>query len=196
MSEEQSPQPAPTPPTEAPPPAPAPTTWPSVLGTIAIILGALGAFGSLIGLAAAIGVPRLFEDIMPAEAAAAMQAGSLHPAAMCALQGVTAAAAILLLVAGARLLQRRRSGAALLRRWAWVKIVLVLVSTGVSAIMARSQFAAMQATGAGAPPPELQVVMALIGACFGLVWGWALPIFSLVWLGRAKIRAEIEGWAP
>ncbi|MFG0285398.1 MAG: hypothetical protein ACF8R7_13350 [Phycisphaerales bacterium JB039] len=191
-----SPGPSDAPPTQAPPPAPAPTTWPGVLGTIAIVLGALGAFGAVIGFAAAVGLPRLLAGILPAEAVAAMQAGALHPAAMAALQGASALVAILLLVSGVRLVQRRQSGAMLLRRWALLKIVLVVVSAAVGAIMTRSQFAAMQATAPGGPPPGFQAAMALVGAGFGVLWGWALPIFSLVWLGRAKIRSEIDGWAP
>ena len=184
------------PPTTAPPARPEPSAWPGVLGTIAIVLGAFGALGSLFGAVAILGMPRLFRRMLPPEAMAAMQASTPHQAATCALQALSLALAILLVVAGARLAQRRPSGAALLRRWAWLKIVIVLVSVAIGAMMAPAQFRAMQASGAGGPPPALQFIGPLIGACFGLVWGWALPIFSLVWLGRAKVRSEIETWAP
>jgi len=40
-------------------------------------------------------------------------------------------------------------------------------------------------------------VMAIIGPMilvFAIVWGWALPIFMLIWFSRRKIKAEIAQW--
>jgi hypothetical protein len=34
----------------------------------------------------------------------------------------------------------------------------------------------------------------LIGAVFGLAWGWAYPIFLLIWLHRPVIKQETATW--
>ena len=138
----------------------------------------------------------LFGDAMPPEMKDAMQASMPHPALSATLQGLVLLAAILLIVAGVGLTKRRRSGATMLRRWAVFKIVLVVVNSVVGAFVALSQADAMEAAGAGQMPPGMQSAMTIVSIGFGLLWGLALPVFSLVWLGRGKIRAEVARWDP
>jgi hypothetical protein len=34
-----------------------------------------------------------------------------------------------------------------------------------------------------------------VGSCFAIAFGWALPVFMLIWFSRSKIRSEVRGWA-
>jgi len=37
-------------------------------------------------------------------------------------------------------------------------------------------------------------VMIVVTLVFGLAWGWALPVFLLIWLSRGKIKNDVAGW--
>ena len=188
------------PPTSAPPPpSPAPSAWPTALGTVAIVFGILGAIGSVLGVLMVVFQDEylgLFGGMVPEEAAAEITANAPHPALGASLQILGLLAGLLLAVAGARLVKRRQCGASLLRTWAIIKIILVVIGSVVGARVAMAQAQGASGAGAGAPPPGLQPVIMIMAMGMGLLWGWALPVFSLVWLGRAKIRAEVAGWAP
>jgi hypothetical protein len=50
----------------------------------------------------------------------------------------------------------------------------------------------------GPTPFDMQEFMAIfsyIGMGFAIIWGWALPVFFLLWFRREVIRAEIAGWS-
>jgi hypothetical protein len=193
-----APDAAPAPPTVAPPPpAPPPPAWPVVLGALAIILGGFGALGALLGAAAAVFQDTwlgLFQGMIPEEAAAEMSAGIPHQALNLALQLATLALAILLALAGLRLVRRSRRGVRLVRLWAILKIPLVLIAAVIGAQVTMAQMQAMQSTSAGGPPPGFQQSMAITSFVLALAWGCALPLFTLFWLSRSKVRAEIARW--
>ena len=179
-----------------------PTNWPMVIGTIAIVCGS---GGILVGLwtAAAPLVIRLFESAIGQGQPAAvfhMQVDAMqpwHPWTV-ASSLVATAIASLLLIGGIRLTKRRRSTMRLLKLWAVMKIPFVVITTIAALLMQERQFEIMSQPSSGIATPfggEFVSVMIVVGLVFGLAWGWALPVFLLIWLRRGKIKDEVAGWA-
>jgi hypothetical protein len=87
--------------------------------------------------------------------------------------------------------------------WAALKMVVVLLQTWVVYASQSESMAAMEATmrqaaTRGGPMPgfvaAIQKGSVYFGAGVTLLWGVALPIFVLVWLGLARVRRETAGW--
>lgn len=189
------------PPTAAPPRPPAETAWPSALGVIAIVFGVLGVLGAVFGLLVTAFEDEyfgLFGGAVTDEAAAHIAAASPHPAVSGALQVAGLLAAAMLAVGGVRVARRRRCGASLLQVWAVIKMALVVIGSVIGARVGAASFQAGVGAGGGGAgagvPPGFGSMMMVVGLVFGVLWGWALPVFCLVWLRRAKIRAEVAGW--
>ncbi len=52
-----------------------------------------------------------------------------------------------------------------------------------------------QAQGsAPAMPVAFQQTMILFGSALGLIWGWALPVFLIIWFRRQVIKNEVATW--
>ena len=178
-----------------------PTNWPMVIGTIAIVFGSGGILVGLWGAAAPLGM-RLFEWAMEQSQPSAVV--ELQVDAMQAWLPWTVvssllatAIAMLLLLGGIRLTKRRRSSMRLLKFWAAMKIPVVVIVTVAGILAQERQFEIMSQSSGGIPTPfgggfaDLMMVMGLV---FGLAWGWALPVFLLIWLTRGKIKNEVAGW--
>ncbi|MEX2218940.1 MAG: hypothetical protein WD749_09290 [Phycisphaerales bacterium] len=183
-----------------PPPPSGPTTWPMVIGIIAIVLGSLGLLSSCAGIAGP-----LFVKF----AAAMAEEGGAKESEMVALRGIEQymgllildsilglVAAALLLVAGIGLLKRTAWSPRAMVIWAIGKIPLVVFATVVGYLVNQAQFEAMandpqQKTPV---PAGLMEAIAAGSAVFTFIFGIALPIFVLVWFTRAKVRAETAGW--
>ena len=199
----QMPPPTPmTPPTDAGAIPPRKTTWPMVLGIIAIILGSLATLQGCMGL----GWPALaglFTSALPEEKAEMLDATkSLTPLIMISA-GLTMAIAIVLLIGGIGLTKRNPRSPKTCKIWAGLKMVLVVYSSIVTFLSTQAQMEAMQRmleedpNTAGMMPGFFGTLMAIIGPVilvFAIVWGWALPIFMLIWFSRRKIKAEVAQW--
>lgn len=191
-----SPPPA-APPTAPIPAAPKPAVWPTVLGVVMIVFGAggvlLGGWGAVVNLFLIDFFAGLGGQGNPA-AATAMRDWSLP---MGLLSLVNAAAAGLLLAAGIGMVRRRRWSIRAATLWAWIKIVLVVLGAVAAVFMQRVQFEAMTqnaANGPAAMPRGVMVGVLVVIGLFTVAWGWALPIFTLVWLRLAGSRREIATW--
>jgi hypothetical protein len=108
---------------------------------------------------------------------------------------ITLPVAVLLLVAGVGIVQRRRWGLKATMAWAVVKIVVVVVTSIGGYMVMREQLRAMARSGPTTMPTGFMETMQFAGVVVGILWGWALPIFMLVWFSRAKIKAETVIWA-
>lgn len=196
-----NPVPPAVPPTEigyATPPTP-PSAWPTVIGIIAIVFGVGGSLLGIFGLLSPI-INKAIAQNMPTSQQTMLD--SMAPPPLWAIVNslITLGLAVLLLVAGITLMRRVASGRGLCRTWAVLKILLVTVNAVIGYFMAtqmadamtqmQQQNPAMQ----GAPAGFMQG-MAGIGVCVGLVWGWALPIFMLIWFSRARIKEETASWS-
>ncbi|MBC7835794.1 MAG: hypothetical protein H7Y88_11945 [Phycisphaerales bacterium] len=118
---------------------------------------------------------------------------------------VAAAVSAWLLTSGIGMAKRRAWSVPSLRWWSIAKIVLALISVGWSFYTQQGQLdAARQAqasggSGAGGAPaagPSAAMigVMTTVTLAFTLLWSLALPVFSLIWLSRPKVKAETAGW--
>ncbi len=197
--------PPPTPmtsPTDAGAIPPKPSSWPMVLGIIAIILGLLATLQGCMGL----GWPALaalFTSALPEEQARMMDATKSLAPQMMILAGLTMAIAIVLLIGGIGLTKRSPRSPKTCRIWAGLKMLLVIYSSIVGYLVQQAQMEAMQRmleedpNTAGMMPGFFGTLMAIIGPVifvFAIVWGWALPIFMLIWFSRRKIKAEVAQW--
>ena len=109
---------------------------------------------------------------------------------------LAAALAILLLLGGIRLTKRKRSSIRLLKFWAVMKMPVVVIVTIAGILMQELQFEIMSQSPSLTSMPfgggffDFMVVVGLVG----LGWGWALPVFLIIWLSRGKIKNEVAGW--
>ena len=169
-----------------------------MIGTIAIVFGILGALGGCLGLVMGPVMKALFE-VMPTQQAAGMSWMSEWQWWMLtgSLLGLTLG--VLLLVGGLGLQSRRGWGRRVCLGWAGLKVLLVVVNAIIQFQMALDQAEAMKNDpNVQAMPAQFAIIMesfGMIGVIVGVIWGWALPVFLLVWLSRRKIRAEVQSWS-
>jgi hypothetical protein len=172
-----------------------PSTWPVVIGIIAIVLGTLGILG---GCWASIAYP-VMEVILraaPKEAAAGLEFAREWRTWTLTLGVGSGILAVLLLIAGIGLCRRRRWAISMTWWWAILKMLFVLMSMAMAVTMQQAQFTAIGGQGGGpaALPPGFNMLMGAVTAGFSLIWGWALPVFMIVWLSRGTIKREIAAW--
>lgn len=180
-----------TPPTEqgffVPPKAP--PVWPSAVGVVSIILGALGLLGN------AWQVASVFLLKLALGSAAAgnsqtqimFQVQSDHaPLAIAAgLIGLVASA--LLITTGAGLCGRRRWGVKIAKIWIAVKVIAAAASAVQQALFFQAVSRALAAQGSSRSGAGFD----LAWLCIGLLIALAFPVFMLIWLGRDKVRRDI-----
>lgn len=172
--------------------------WPTVLGVVLIVFGA---GGMLAGMGGIFG-PMIQE-----------WAASLAPQAQAQLEVTTkwrtwtvvsSAGALLiatlLLCSGIFLARRARHSVWMLRVWGLIKMVYAAFAAVLGYQMQKEAVEALlsdpSAMG-GAPPfaPSLFHAIGWIGIAIGVAWAWALPVFVLIWFGRARIRRQIAEWS-
>jgi len=173
-----------------------PSAWPKVIGIIAIVFGAGGSLGGIWGA-----VSPLFTDafmsMVPGEQAAGMKEMMQQYKPYTIIGSLLSlGVAVLLLAAGIGLVQRRGWAPKISMLWSIVKIVFVIVNSIFGYMMAQASAAAMAQDPAMAQMPAgFMSVASGVGVALGACWGWALPVFMLVWFTRGKIKAEVAEWA-
>ena len=174
-----------------------PTRWPNVLGVISIVFGAGAILMSSFNFAS----PRFYAwlaERAPQDAGMAAQAEVMaeHATGTMIMAAFTTLLAALLLFGGIGLLRRRHWGVLVCTTWAVSKIPFVLVGAYFGLIVAREMMDKMGTlTPAGGPPPAFLDAMITVGIALAIVWGWAYPVFLLIWFSRGKIKAEYRDWA-
>lgn len=175
-------------------PARAPA-WPKVIGVIAIVLGAGGALGGLCGAL----MPWLqgaLQSLLPPETAAGLMPFEKWRVPLAILQVATMLVAVLLLIGGIGLVSRKPWSKAVLLWWAGMRIPLVVGAVFMGILSQRGQMEYLQHQAAGPIPVNSIIRISQgIGLCVGLVWGWALPVFLIVWFFRRKVRDEVAQWS-
>jgi len=178
---------------------PRPSSWPMAVGVIAIVFGAFGVIAGCFGIVMLSFLPAFLEMI--AEVAGDAQAsqmealGEYRPMLM-VLVGCGLLLSVMLVVGGLGLVRRRPYGVTWCLVWAVLKSIFVVANAGANYVMNQAQIAAM-AEDPNIPPMPGGILEALgaLGAAFGLLWGWALPVFMVIWFMRKPIRAEVRDWA-
>lgn len=163
--------------------------WPAVIGIIAIVWAALGLLGAIGGLAST-GLIDFSGPQMPKGRAAEMLKSWTW---MSSVIGLVLGA--LLLATGIGLLSRRRWSRKTGMAWAITNLPLVLAGTFVTNRMMESTFETMsQDPNLAGMPAGIARASAGLGFAVGICWGWAIPLFLLIWLLRGKIKAEMATW--
>ncbi len=172
------------------PPAPPPPPWPKVIGTIGAVLGVIMVVDktddlALIPLMWAEDSRRFLLGPELSEAVAGSMPRAIWPFLYLLLGGLLG---LLLVVGSLRLRRRRRSGVALCRAWAWLSIAwLAIGAAGALWWLARYSDEISRHAGPGWDRG------ALSGALVALLM-LAYPVFLLVWLSRAPVKAEYQSW--
>lgn len=196
--QESAPAPSVTPPTQAGPLAkPAlygpggsvPPVWPTVIGVIAAVLGSLDVLGGIWAVLSPVLLKTLLANV------AANPNMPQFDAQWAVISGVVAIAlGIFLIIVGAGIAKRASWSPKAARTWSIVKIVYVLA--GVIIGFSMQQQAASAATQTSGPGMVVSTNAIMIpGLCLGLVWGWALPVFLLIWFGRASVKEQVSKWS-
>lgn len=179
-----------------------PSTWPVALGILCIVLGVLGTFSGFCGVVAGAAQPFFFEAMKEGlddeHAQRVMESVKQFQPYNLLLPFASILLSIALTAGGFGLTLRRRWSRPTLRHWSWLKMILVVAAVWIGWASQRAMLDAASQESASPPPLQFRMMGGLfgsIGLVIGLVWGWGLPVFNLVWLGRAKIRSEVNEWA-
>lgn len=169
-------------------------SWHIPIGIICIILGGLGVLGGCFGV---IGAPLMsaFEEELASSGIAHEfgYAEEMTPLTM-AMSVVALLVALMLLFVGIGIVQRRKSVVSSARAWAVIKMVLVVANVLVQYTLMGDQMDAMVADANALISGSTFRIIFIAGSVVGVAWGWALPIFLLVWFSRDKIRAQVADW--
>ena len=162
--------------------------WPTVLGTIAIVFGAFGVLGGVWAIVAPVFVEQMANLGLQQDVKMAAMRKWASWSRVSAV--ATIAAAMILLAGGIGLVKRAHWGVGVIQAWAVIRMA-VAVGSGVLAGMVQWEtLAGMRQQGF---PIAGETVMAF-SVAFSVLWGWALPVFMLIWFGRRRIRDEVAGW--
>ncbi len=188
----------PTPPTAAvpPPTSERPSAWSTPLGVIAIVFGAGGmlmyAWSAIFPLV----LPALLK-VLPQQQQASLAVTQQWQTWTVSSSMVAVCLAALLLAGGIGLLKRRPSARTLCMTWSVLKIVFVVAQVLVGRMIQKDMLEAMRGQPPVAGAPGAGTIMetaAAAGMCFSLLWGWALPVFLLIWFSRSRIKGDVTGW--
>lgn len=182
----------------SPPPQRESGGWHKPIGIVSIVLGVCGFVGGCMHLLSPLFMP-FFEEFMraavPKGQPTGMEAISSNSGRLVAQGAMAAAAAALLVAAGIGLAKQRRWGAKLSVTWSVVKMIVVVATLLIAWPMQKASLEAMQQNAAGGQfGSGFYTMTAVLSIGFGLLWGWAYPVFLLIWFGRRKIKDQIATW--
>lgn len=170
--------------------------WPKVIGIIAIVFGALGTLGAVIGVMGQLMIEQVSE-MMPEAQQKMLAAQREWHTWLVFDQALRFIAAVLLIVAGAKLTGRAARSAQLMRVWAVLKLAVVALGTAVNYPVTKAQFETIQDDPklgtAGVPSGFMDLISQFLLGCVAL-WGSALPVFVLIWFARRRIKSEVASW--
>jgi hypothetical protein len=165
------------------------SNWPTVIGVISICLGTLGTLANLWAIVAPLFI-NMAKFTAPGGGPGAQKAMQEMMQLQAIGGGLNFIAAILLLISGIGVVSRRRWGVKLSRTYAWVRIF----TSSIAAVLGALAQQRMMASQAGAPAFMGPMMMAFT-ILFTIGWGWAYPIFLLIWFHRGLIKQETASWA-
>ena len=142
-------------------------------------------------------------DALPETAASSLQEATMPFEVIEAWRGwiiasslLTIGLAVLLLIAGLGMLKRRRWGVEAGWWWAILKMLFVVVNAAVGYRMQMDMYAALGEQQANMPGfgAGFYQLWSAVGIAFVIVWGWALPVFVMIWFSRKVIKKEVMEW--
>ena len=110
--------------------------------------------------------------------------------------------AVILLTAGIGVVSRKVWSRKIVLIWAGTKMVFVVANSLFSYRVQQAQFEDMQEMMANDPNAaaamsvfgQIMMWMGMFFIVIWIIWGWALPVFTLIWFSRKKIRGEVTSW--
>ena len=179
------------------------TKWPKVIGVISLIYAIIGLLCQS-GYAVATALTDQLMQFFGIEVATPV----VLKATGILLAAVGIALGVVMLTGAIKLLRRQRSGVSVLKKWAVMRIILVLIAVIAGVLMAPAQIDTqrqmLEAQRDRMPPdqaarlPDLtddqiwrrtMIQMGVFSALFA-----AYPVFLGFWLSRKKITADVERW--
>jgi hypothetical protein len=157
------------------------SSWPTVIGVIAVILAAGGIL---------IAVWRLLGPLITGASGAKAPPQELRHWASFS-QALSVGLSVLLLVAGVELLRRHRWGVSLARAWSIAYMILLVVFSPLTYKLALLEAAKQVQKTSGMTPK----VIAEFGIGTSICFGCVVPVFLLIWFSRRKIRSEVATWS-
>ena len=189
------------PPTVAGELPPKPIVWPKTLGIICIVFGTLGMMQACFGVIPLF-VVEWFSTVVPEEQAQMMSSSdALQP--LLIISGVISfALAATLLAAGIGMVLRKLWSRKTVLIWSGTKIAFVVANSLLSYMVQKAKFEEMQEMMANDPNAaaamsvfgQIMMWMGMFFIVIWIIWGWALPVFTLIWFSRKKIRGEVTSW--
>jgi hypothetical protein len=191
---------------------PPPTVWPMVLGVIATIVGSLGVLTYGCGSIMAPVMSGVMSTVQQSSGGNAIVDAQFQVQAdymwvQLAVNVMSLGLSTLLLCTGIGLMRRRPWTRTAAMTWAVLRMMVAVVATIVQMRINDAMWQAMQQAmqqqqqSAGAAMPGmpfnffgLMRGFGYIGGAISIVWYWAMPLFTLIWFLRRKIRLEVESW--
>jgi hypothetical protein len=173
--------------------------WPTVIGTIGIVLASLGLFCGCMGYfgpaLAQWGVDMQTQQGQTPDPYAVASVQAQRNLFMFAAIVTTAGmiVAVLQMVGSISLVRRRPSARSLMMVYAILAIVMACVGAGFQ-IMLNGETERLAAEQGAQAPAGFGAIGLIIGLSFGIVLGLGWPVFLLIWFSRRKIRDEVEQW--
>jgi hypothetical protein len=164
--------------------------WPSVVGVIAIVLAALAFLG---GVWAFVSWPFFGRTGGAFDDRELLKVMERWGQWVTISSVVVAVLGIPLLYGGIMLVKRRASGIRVIVAWAVLEIVAVVFSESVQYLMTQDKMTAIGNMGGGAGSAS-PTIYPLMTAGSTLIFGWAFPVFCLVWFSRKKVREHVATW--
>ncbi|MCH8824707.1 MAG: hypothetical protein IH984_14505 [Planctomycetes bacterium] len=189
------------PPTVAGELPPKPIVWPKTLGIICIVLGALGIIQGCFGVLSIFATDWVTTFVPQQQAEMMDSVESLQP--LLIISGVIFfALAATLLAAGIGMVLRKLWSRKTVLIWSGTKMAFVVANSILNYMVQKAQFEEMQEMLASDPNAaaamsffgQLMMWMGMLMIVIMIIWGCALPVFTLIWFSRKKVRIEVASW--
>ena len=182
-----------------------PSKWPTAIGVISIVFGALGML-SLVGLLFQKAMSKVSMQSFVNEGLATQEEVDAYIAKWANVQLISGLfiglASTLLLIGGILLVKRKKMSVHLIRVWAVLFIFYAIsMPFWMSGMVTEQMALTIPGVEAGDEeslnPDDLQSFVGIFvkaGMAVGVLFWLILPVFYLVWFGRGKIRREVQTW--
>jgi|GEM_PF-709701 len=168
--------------------------WPTVLGVLSIVLGALWLLSGVWAIVAPIVLENAFGGMADQQMTWYSSSGAWR-VGLLSVAVLSAATSVLLLIGGINLVRRKGSAVTLLIVWSVAMIVVTCVNIGMYYALQDVYVKQIASQAQGVPGGNTTMVVSMnIGLFCGLLINLAGPVFVLWWFRRAVIKREVATW--
>lgn len=168
--------------------------WPSVLGIIYVVLGSLAALGALL-TPFFMWVMDMAAEHMPESESAIFNQYRQHMGALWAVSAAGLVLGLLVLLGGIFLVRRRAASRPILLLWALLKPVYGVLYAWLNYVTTVELGEAMANSEMAGPMAMMDLQPLAAGSSvFSALFYAALPIFTIIWFLRPKVREEVSRW--